>query len=126
MADEKLDTLTQASTTEISGESLLEEILSEARLDKADETYAIAKQGVEAFIVGMLSPDKVGQRIDRASIDVMISEIDARMSLQVNEILHAPELQKVESTWRELKFLIDRVDFRENVKVEVMNLPKDD
>lgn len=108
------------------GSSLFEEILSEAKLARADESYAVARQGVEAFVAGMLSPDKAGQRIDRAAVDEMIAEIDERISAQVNAVLHAPEVQKVESTWRELKFLVDRVDFRENVKVEVINLSKDD
>jgi len=119
-------TLARAATDSLTGQSLLEEILSEARLDQYDETYSIARRGVEAFIANMLAPDKRDLRVDRAAVDVMIAEIDERISAQVNEILHAPAVQQVESTWRELKFLVDRVDFRENVRVEVVNLPKDD
>jgi type VI secretion system protein ImpC len=106
--------------------SLLDQILSESKLDKNDETYAIARRGVEAFIAEMLAPDKVGLRIDKAAVDAMIAEIDQRMSLQVNEIMHAPAVQKLEGAWRELRFLIDRVDFRENIKVEIVNAPKAD
>src|SRR4051812_25087078 len=126
MIDANYDTRSADLTDQLAGDSLLEQILSEARLARADETYAIARQGVEAFITGMLAPDKAGLRVDRAAVDVMIAEIDQRISAQVNVILHAPALQQVESTWRELKFLVDRVDFRENVKVEIINLSKDD
>ena len=126
MANQNSENVAVAATTEADAGSLLEQILSEAKLDKADENYAIARQGIETFIAAMLSPDKSGQRVDRAAIDATIAEIDQRISTQVNEVLHAPELQKIESTWRELKLLVDRVNFRENIKVEILNLPKDD
>ena len=49
-----------------------------------------------------------------------------RLSAQVNEILHHPKVQTLESAWRGLKFLIDRTDFRENIKVEMLNATKED
>jgi type VI secretion system protein ImpC len=108
------------------GESLLDQILSETKLDKDDETYAVARRGVQAFITELLAPEKAGQRVDKAAVDAMIAEIDRRITRQVNEILHAPPVQKLETAWRELKFLVDKVDFRENIKVEIVNLPKED
>jgi type VI secretion system protein ImpC len=121
---EQQATLSDQPKTEES--SLLDQILSETRIAKQDETFAIAKRGVEAFITQMLAPEHRGERIDKAGVDVMIAELDARMSAQVNEILHAPELQKLESAWRGLKYLVDNVNFRENVKVEVLNVTKDE
>jgi type VI secretion system protein ImpC len=115
-----------SAQAQVGESSLLDQILSETKLDKQDETYAIAKRGVEAFIGAMLGPDKSAQRVDKAAVDAMIAEIDQRISAQTNEILHAEEVQKLESTWRELKFLIERVDFRENIKVEILNASKDD
>jgi type VI secretion system protein ImpC len=72
------------------GESLLDQILSETKLDKDDETYAVARRGVQAFITELLAPEKAGQRVDKAAVDAMIAEIDRRITRQVNEILHAP------------------------------------
>ncbi|MET0286715.1 MAG: type VI secretion system contractile sheath large subunit [Polyangiales bacterium] len=106
--------------------SLFGQILAEAKLARGDETYAVARQGVEAFVGAMLAPERRGERVDRAVVDAMIAEIDRRIGAQVNEIMHAPEFQSLESTWRELKLLVDRVDFRENVRVEIVNLPKQD
>lgn len=123
MSEERSGSLPE---TKVEEGSLLDQILSETKLDKQDETYAIAKRGVEAFIGSMLGPDKAAQRVDKAAVDAMIAEIDQRISAQTNEILHAPEVQKLETTWRELKFLIDRVNFRENIKVEILNASKED
>ncbi len=48
------------------------------------------------------------------------------MSAQLDEILHHPTFQRLESAWRGLKFLVDRVDFRENTRIEFLNCSKDD
>ena len=106
--------------------SLLDEILSEAKLKPKDEGYDVAKRGVQAFITEMLAPHRSEERVDKALVDAMIAEIDKRLSSQVNEILHAKEFQKLEASWRGLKFLVDRVDFRENTRVEMLNVSKED
>ncbi|HAZ3906645.1 TPA: type VI secretion system contractile sheath large subunit, partial [Escherichia coli] len=41
-------------------------------------------------------------------------------------VLHHPEFQKVESLWRGVKSLVDKTDFRHNVKIELLDLSKDD
>lgn len=101
-------------------------MLSEAKIRPEDEGYDIARQGIQAFITEMLGPSRKGEKVDKALVDAMIAEIDKRMSAQINEILHHPGFQHLESAWRGLKYLIDNCNFRENVKVEVMNLSKDD
>jgi type VI secretion system protein ImpC len=106
--------------------SLLDQILSETKLAPGDESYEVAKRGIGAFIAEMLAPNRSGERVDKSVVDQMISEIDKRISAQINEILHHPKVQALESAWRGLKYLIDKVDFRENIRVEVMNCSKED
>jgi type VI secretion system protein ImpC len=74
----------------------------------------------------MLAPGRSAERVDKALVDAMIAEVDQRLSAQVNEILHHPKVQALESAWRGLKFLIDRTDFRENIRVEMLNATKED
>jgi type VI secretion system protein ImpC len=109
-----------------SNSSLLNSILSEARLKPKDEGYDVALRGVQAFITEMLAPHRAEERVDKALVDAMIAEIDRRLSSQVNEVLHHPDFMALESTWRSLKFLIDKVDFRENIRVEMLNASKED
>ena len=106
--------------------SLLDQILSETKMSPNDEAYQIAKRGIGAFIAEMLAPNRSGERVDKTVVDQMISEIDKRISAQVSEILHHPKVQALESAWRGLKYLVDKVDFRENIRVEVMNCSKED
>ncbi len=105
--------------------SLLDEILAESKLKPQDDAYQIAKQGVQAFVTEMLGAAG-GEKIDKSTVDAMIAEIDSRLSAQINAIMHHAEFQKLESSWRSLKYLVDNVDFRENVKVEMLNVSKDD
>jgi len=114
-----------AATTTFSG-SLLEDLLSEAKVTPEQETYSVAKQGVEAFIAEVLTSSNKYRRIDKAAVDAMIAELDQRMSAQINQILHNKTFQALESQWRSLKYLVDNVNFRENVKVEVLNCSKQD
>jgi type VI secretion system protein ImpC len=116
----------EAGTAEQSDASLVDQILSESKLKPADEGYDVAKKGVQAFITEMLSPGRAEERVDKSLVDQMIAEIDARMSAQVNEILHHPGVQKIESAWRGLKFQIERTDFRENIRIELLNVTKDE
>ena len=39
--------------------------------------------------------------------------------------MHHDTFQAIESAWRGLKFLVDRTDFRKNVKIEIMDVSKD-
>ncbi len=113
-------------TQTLEGGSLLEEILAETKMTPGDEGYEIAKRGVQAFIAELVTPKREGEKIDKALVDALIAEIDVKLSKQIDEIIHHPTFQKLESAWRSLKFVIDRVDFRENIKVEVLNCSKED
>jgi type VI secretion system protein ImpC len=44
----------------------------------------------------------------------------------VDAVLHHAELQKLESAWRGLKYLVDKTDFRENIRLELLNVSKED
>ena len=112
-----------AASTEV---SLLDDILSETKLTPTDEGYEVAKRGVQAFIAELLAPNRASDKVDKAFADALIAEIDAKLSKQLDEILHNPSYQKLESAWRGLKFTIDRTDFRENIKIELLNCSKED
>jgi type VI secretion system protein ImpC len=105
--------------------SLLDEIMSQSKMSPADEGYEVAKLGVQAFLKEILAPDSKFAKADKAAVDQMIGEIDKKLSQQVDEILHHQDVQKLESAWRGLKMLVDRTDFRENIKIELLNISKE-
>lgn len=66
------------------------------------------------------------EKLDKALIDHHIAELDYQINRQLDAVLHHPEFQKVESLWRGVKSLVDKTDFRRNVKIELLDLSKDD
>ncbi|MBP5100831.1 type VI secretion system contractile sheath large subunit, partial [Pseudomonas protegens] len=106
--------------------SLLDSIIAETRLTPDDEAYGIAKRGVSAFIEELLKPQNSGEPVKKAMVDRMIAEIDAKLSQQMDEILHHADFQSLESAWRGLQLLVDRTNFRENIKIEILNVSKED
>lgn len=116
---------TESQAAPDAGGSLLDEILAETRMKPSDEGYEVARKGVQALMQELLA-GKGAEKIDRGAADAMIAEIDRRLSAQVNEVLHAPEFQKLESAWRSLRFVVEHVNFRENIKLEMLSVPKDD
>jgi len=106
--------------------SLLGEIMEQTNLAPGDEAYAIAKKGVETFVSQILAGSQKDAKADKASVEAMIAEIDKKLSVQLDAIMHSEPFQKLESSWRSLKLLVDRTDFRENVKIELLNVSKED
>ncbi|HOF05114.1 MAG TPA: type VI secretion system contractile sheath large subunit [Syntrophales bacterium] len=106
--------------------SLLDEIVQATRLKPTDDGYAATKQGLQAFIDNLLQPGKVVDRVTQGLVDEMIANLDQKLSAQMDVILHNEQFQKLESAWRSLRFLVDKTDFRENIKVEMMNVSKQD
>lgn len=108
------------------GESLVEEILLETKLRPNDEGFSIAREGMRELIAMLATPERKGERVQQKIVDEMISEIDQKMSKQLDQILHNPTYQQMESSWKGLKLVVDRTDFRENIKIEMINVSKDD
>jgi type VI secretion system protein ImpC len=127
MADELQKEQAAGGPAQTTGEaSLLEDIITATKLKPADEGYAIAKKGVEALLAQLIEPGRKIDKVSNAVIDEFIAGIDQKLSVQMDAILHHPQVQKLESAWRSLKFLVDRTDFRENIKIEVLNVTKDE
>ena len=125
MAEEEQEQTQQQAAAE-GEESLLDQIVQATRLKPEDETYDLAKAGVQAFIDEMLKPGRAGEKASSQIVDEMLANIDQKLSNQVSAILHDDRFQELESSWRSLKFLIDRTNFRENIKVSLMNVSKGD
>jgi type VI secretion system protein ImpC len=58
------------------------------------------------------------------SIEAMIAAIDAKLTEQINLIIHNPEFQALESAWRGLHHLVNNTETDEYLKIKVMNISK--
>ncbi len=58
------------------------------------------------------------------TVDEMIARLDAKLSEQMNAILHHPEFQKIESAWRGLAYCVNNSEPDATMKIKVMNVSK--
>jgi len=82
----------------------------------ADAVNKLAAQVLEETT--LISDDAV------ETIKAMIAEIDAKMTEQVNEILHHEDFRKVEGAWRGLHYLVSNTETSETLKIKVYNVSK--
>jgi type VI secretion system protein ImpC len=81
---------------------------------------------LRVFVQSLLDSSTSISKIDKGVIESQIAIIDKKISDQLDEVLHQESFQKLESAWRGLKFLVDRTDFKKNVKIELLNCTKDE
>jgi len=60
------------------------------------------------------------------TLEEMIARIDQKLTAQMNDILHAPELQKIESAWRGLSYLVFNSETDSELKIRFMNVSKNE
>src|ERR1700723_48229 len=58
------------------------------------------------------------------TIEEMIARLDGKLSAQMNEVLHAPEFQQLESAWRGLNYLVFNSETDATLKIRVLNVGK--
>lgn len=75
-------------------------------------------------LLNFVSQDNKVNRIDKVLLDNYIAKIDDMLSGQLDKILHNEKVQKLESTWRGLKYLVDRTDFKSNIEIDLLDVDK--
>jgi type VI secretion system protein ImpC len=119
--------LAAASAVETTTErSLLDDIVDEGRLARDPAARAYGKDLVKEFVSQFLDGSMTLSRDSEAMINARIAQIDHLLSLQLNEVLHHPTFQKLEATWRGLKYLMSRTETSVNLKLKVLNCSKKD
>jgi len=119
-------TQTSQENSNVESSGLLDSIISQTSLSQEDDTYGVVKSGVGALISEMLKSENQEEKVNKAIVDRMISEIDAKISAQMDEILHNEKFQALESRWRGLYMLVERTDFRQNIEMEIINVSKEE
>ncbi len=110
-----------AETTEAVG--LLDQLIDAARPDD-QMARARTKDAFTQFLDQVVKPGQVVSKDVEANIKSWITEIDKKLSSQLNEIMHNPDFQKLESTWRGLNYLVMQSETGESLKIRVLNVTK--
>ena len=116
------------ATTTTSEMGLLDKIVHEGNMvtEPSQGTYAkklIGQLASQILDEGMkTSPDKGVVTL----INERIAEIDQLLTDQHNAILHAPEFQALEASWRGLRDMVFGTETGQNLKLRLLNVSKKD
>ena len=103
---------------------LLDQIVEQGRLGADAQTRDRGKNLVKEFVAQVLDGSMTVAKDAEMMINARIAQIDHLLSIQLNEILHHPSFQKLEGSWRGLKYLMDHSETGVNLKIRVMNATK--
>ena len=93
---------------------------------KTDEARGAIENAVQTLAQQALAHSNTISTDAYRTIEGLIAALDKKLSDQMNLILHHEEFQKLEGTWRGLKYLVDNSDPDEMLKIRVMNISKND
>src|SRR3954449_3836628 len=110
-----------AGTVEAQEASLLDQIVEQGRFGEAKER---GKDLVKEFVSQVLEGSMTIAKDAEMMINARIAQIDHLLSIQLNEIMHHPAYQKLEGSWRGLKYLMDNSETGVGLKIRVLNVTK--
>lgn len=98
---------------------LIDRIVGESHLTPADtDAYEMLRDGVSTLLALSASEATPPSPAHKDVLDAILERIDGKLGLQLDEILHHPDFQSLESSWRGLAFLQERIDPSTNVLLE--------
>ena len=90
----------------------------------AERAHAYTTDELLAALTAQAAATPAPGASPREALRGWIGAIDRRLSAQVNEILHHPQLQKLEATWRGLHYLVSNTPCGELLRIRVLNVTR--
>ena len=109
------------ATTEL---GLLDQIVEQSKVAKSSAEHSRAKDIISELVSQVMEGTVVVSDNLSATLDARVAELDRLISSQVSTIMHAPEFQKLESSWTGLQYLVRNTSTGQNQKIKVLNATK--
>lgn len=116
----------QAGSAETMQEGEFAALLEGNFKPKSDRQREAIEEGVQTLAAQALSNTTLVSDDVIKTIESMIAELDRKLSEQINLILHHPDFQALEGTWRGLHHLVSNTETDEMLKIRVLNISKKD
>lgn len=125
MSSEQLQA-SPAAAAELENASLLDSIIDQSRVAITEQEKTHTRDLIGELVNQVLDGSVTISRDLAASLDARIAEIDGLISDQLNEVMHHAEFQKLEASWRGLKYLIMESETSTMLKIKMLNVSKKD
>jgi type VI secretion system protein ImpC len=109
-----------AAAAEAPEVSLLDQVISATKQTERSRAEELMKTLVDQALAGVVSFDKNVTK----TINATIKAIDEKLSTQLAAIMHHPDFQKQEGTWRGLNYLVMNSETSAMLKIKVLNVSK--
>ena len=109
-----------------SGLGLLDAIVEESRLAASEAEKAHARDLIGELAAQLVQGTVTIDRDLASSIDARVAELDQLVSDQLNAILHHPEFQRLEGSWRGLRQLVTEAETGPMLRIRLLNASKQD
>ena len=116
----------QELATETRDPAAFSQLLKKSFKPRNDSAAAEVENAVAALVQQALADTSLVKDDVLDTIDSMIAKLDQQLSIQLNEIIHAPEFQQIESAWRGLHYLVFNSETDTTLKIRVMNVAKNE
>jgi type VI secretion system protein ImpC len=113
-----------AAATQTTELGLLDQIVEQGRFGRDAASRERGKDLVKKFVSEVLEGAIKISADTEAMINARIAQIDHLLSIQLNEIVHHPDFQKLEASWRGLKYLLSQSETGTSLKIKVLNVSK--
>jgi type VI secretion system protein ImpC len=124
MAEAKKSAAAPQAAEQVLEKGLLDQIVEEGRMGKDQSAKDRGKDLVKEFVAQVLDGSMTVSKDAETMINQRIAQIDHLLSIQVNEILHHESFQKLEASWRGLKYMLDQSETNDKLKIKVLNVSK--
>lgn len=91
---------------------------------KTEGAFMAVERAVRTLARHSLKNTHVYSQDAYRTIQALIAEIDKKLSQQINHIIHHPDFQQLEGSWRGLSHLVHNSDTDKNLKIRVLNISK--
>jgi type VI secretion system protein ImpC len=124
MSEQKTEQQGQAAVA-VSGDEFSALLNREFR-PKSDRAREDVEAAVKTLAQQVLADTNLITDDALSTINALIAEIDAKLTEQVNLIIHHEDFQSLESAWRGLSYLVNNTETDEQLKIRVMDISKKD
>ncbi|MBI4848468.1 MAG: type VI secretion system contractile sheath large subunit [Nitrospirae bacterium] len=105
---------------------LLDQIIEQGRMVRDESQKGWARDVLSEFVKEIMQGTITVSKDTEKMINSRIAQIDKLISSQLNAVMHHPEFQKLEASWRGLNYLVNNSETGEKLKIRIMNVSKKD
>ncbi|MGO4260765.1 type VI secretion system contractile sheath large subunit [Lysobacter sp. TAB13] len=113
-----------AAAVEAAEGGLLEQILIQTKIAKTDTERARARDLMAELVAQVTDGALVVSKDAITALDARIAEIDRLLSDQLSAVMHMEDFQRMEGSWRGLKYMVDNSETSTTLKIKVFNCTK--